>query len=100
MNTNTSTRMETQFTGNSAALSQPQLELAFAQASAARLVEARPRRQSRARWWFERMRQIVDEACDWQPALTPRPEQTWFSNTYRTPSAAPLAIAQQQQICE
>jgi hypothetical protein len=92
--------METPFTGSSAALAQSQLELAFAHASAARFVEPRPRRQSRAHWWFQRMRQIVDEACDWQPALAPRPEQTWLPNTYRTPSAAPLAIAQQQQICE
>jgi hypothetical protein len=26
-------------------------------------------------WWFQRMRQIVDRALDWQPAPAPRPEQ-------------------------
>jgi len=30
--------------------------------------ERRQRRQSRARYWFERMRQVVDCARDWQPA--------------------------------
>ena len=29
-------------------------------------------------WWFQRMRQIVDCALDWQPAPPPRPEQTLF----------------------
>ena len=30
------------------------------------------------RWWFERMRQIVDRALDWEPAPPPRPEQISF----------------------
>jgi hypothetical protein len=29
-------------------------------------------------WWFQRMRQIVDRALDWQPAPPPRPEQISF----------------------
>jgi hypothetical protein len=29
-------------------------------------------------WWFQRMRQIVDRALDWQPAPPPRPEQIDF----------------------
>jgi hypothetical protein len=29
-------------------------------------------------WWFERMRQIVNSALDWQPAPSPRPEQIDF----------------------
>ncbi len=33
------------------------------------------RRQSRARWWFARMRRVVDQALDWRPAPPPRPEQ-------------------------
>jgi len=36
------------------------------------------RRQSRARWWFQRMRQVVDLAVDWQPTPRPRPIQIWF----------------------
>ena len=34
-------------------------------------------------WWFQRMRQIVDCAFDWQPTPQPRPEQIWFSGTHR-----------------
>ena len=34
-------------------------------------------------WWFQRMRQIVDRAFDWQPAPPPRPEQIWFPGTHR-----------------
>jgi hypothetical protein len=93
MNTIINTGMETRLAGTPTA--QPQLELALAAGPA-----ARPRRQSRARWWFQRMRQVVEQACDWQPALTPRPEQTWFPNAYRMPSLAPLAPAPEQQICE
>ncbi|MCX6922651.1 MAG: hypothetical protein NT154_05465, partial [Verrucomicrobia bacterium] len=36
-----------------------------------------------SRWWFERMRQIVDRAFDWQPAQMPRPEQIWLPGTHR-----------------
>jgi len=36
-----------------------------------------------SRWWFQRMRQIVDRAFDWQPAPQPRPEQIWFRGTHR-----------------
>jgi hypothetical protein len=36
-----------------------------------------------SRWWFQRMRQIVDRAFDWQPAPQPRPEQFWFRGTHR-----------------
>jgi hypothetical protein len=100
MNNNTSSQTETRYAVSPALLSQPQLELALSAASPARLASQHSRRQSRASWWFQRMRQIVDQACDWQPALTPRPEQTWFPNAYRLPSLAPLANAAEQQICE
>ena len=36
-----------------------------------------------SRWWFQRMRQIVDRAFDWQPAPPPRPEQIYFPGTHR-----------------
>ena len=39
------------------------------------------RRHNRARWWFQRMRQVVDLAIDWQPAPRPRPIQIWFPTT-------------------
>jgi len=76
----------------------PQLELAF-NGSIAFRASAAPRRPSRANWWFERMRQIVDCACDWQPAPMARPEQIWFSNTLRRqPLAQP--DSEECQICE
>ncbi len=31
------------------------------------------------RWWFQRMRQIVDRALDWQPAPQPPAEQIVFA---------------------
>jgi hypothetical protein len=81
-------------------ITEPQLELGFAAAEACRSVGQHPRRQSRASWWFQRMRQIVDLACDWQPVPPARPEQIWFPNTHRTVSLAPPSNAEQQQICE
>ncbi|MFO1476255.1 MAG: hypothetical protein U1F98_06340 [Verrucomicrobiota bacterium] len=38
----------------------------------------RQRRLRRAQWWFDRMRQAVDRAFDWQPAPPARPEQIWL----------------------
>jgi hypothetical protein len=56
-----------------------QLELGFG------ALRVRPtlinRRRSSIRnpqWWFDRMRQIVDRALDWEPAPPPRPEQISF----------------------
>jgi hypothetical protein len=53
-----------------------QLEINFA---APALLPAAPRRQrriTRARWWFERMRQTVDQAWDWSSGPPARAEQT------------------------
>jgi hypothetical protein len=61
---------------------QPQLELAFS-GHACRSMTTRQRRLGRANWWFQRMRQIVDCACDWQPVPLPRPEQIWFPEARR-----------------
>jgi hypothetical protein len=36
------------------------------------------RRLSRANWWFQQMREVVDKAVDWQPAPPARPEQIYF----------------------
>jgi hypothetical protein len=55
-----------------------QLEISFENLQAGRSANRRQRRLSRANWWFERMRQVVDSALDWQPAPPPRPEQIWF----------------------
>jgi hypothetical protein len=67
-----------------------QLELSLGSARATLM--ARPNhRPSKftSRWWFERMRQIVDRAFDWQPAPPPRPEQIWFPGTHRQVSLNP-----------
>ncbi len=57
------------------------------------------------RWWFDRMREIVDRARDWQPAPPPRPEQVTFGSLYRQASASLGAAtsrvnAQEQLVCE
>ena len=83
----------------------PQLELGFGASALAangdgRPASAQPRRLSRAQWWFQRMRQIVDRARDWQPVPRPRPEQIWFPNAYRQPALAPVRASTQRQICE
>ena len=77
-----------------------QLELAFAAASSGQAAGYPPRRLTRANWWFQRMRQLVDRAIDWQPALPARPEQIWLPNTHRNASIAPQPMLSQRQICE
>lgn len=37
---------------------------------------SRPCRIPRARWWFSQMRRVVDDAMEWTPANSARPEQT------------------------
>jgi hypothetical protein len=86
-----------------------QLELSFTGAHEQHPWTRRQRHLSRARWWFERMRQVVDRAIDWPPAPAPRPEQTWFAEASRQalPAAASRQAAaaqgsndQERQICE
>ena len=55
-----------------------QMELGIGKVRACPSTNRRQRRMSRANWWFDRMRQVVDKAIDWQPAPPPRPEQIWF----------------------
>lgn len=53
-----------------------QMELTLAApALAHRRAFRRQRRLPSAHWWFDQMRKAVDEAIDWQPAQTARPEQ-------------------------
>ena len=86
-----------------------QLELSLTNARGCHPLSRRQRHLSRARWWFERMRQVVDRAIEWTPAPAPRPEQTWFPNASRQPlpasaskeaAAAQGSIDQEHQICE
>lgn len=62
-----------------------QLEMSFAARGISRTMGRRQSKLRRAQWWFSRMRQIVDRAIDREPVAPPRPEQTWFPNTYRQP---------------
>jgi len=55
-----------------------QLEMSFANGRSSVARVPRQRRLSRAQWWFQRMRQAVDCAMDWQAVPPPRAEQTWF----------------------
>ncbi|MGO8676783.1 MAG: hypothetical protein ACLQVX_13045 [Limisphaerales bacterium] len=67
-----------------------QLELSLANARESRPEGRRQRRMSRAMWWFERMREVVDQAIDWSPAPPPPPEQILLPDVSR----------REQQICE
>jgi hypothetical protein len=77
-----------------------QLELGLSGAPGCQSPAARRRRLNRANWWFERMRQLVDRACDWQPAPEPRPEQIWFPNAHRQSATSPQLNPAFGQICE
>ncbi len=87
-------------TSGQPAVPDSQLELGLPAVSAARSVGQLRNRRSRASWWFQRMRQIVNRACDWQSVPTPRPEQTSLTGTHRTITLAPQSGGDQQQICE
>jgi hypothetical protein len=84
-----------------------QLELSFETGPGCSSMSRRSRRTSRAQWWFQRMRQVVDCALDRQPALSPRPEQLVLAGTHRqAPTASqPRPVRRQanreeRQICE
>ncbi len=79
-----------------------QMEMCFGKMS------RRRSKQSRAQWWFQRMRQIVDRATDWQPAPPARPVQIWFP-AEQEPRKGHVAIrnaeqrskaTEERQICE
>ena len=59
-----------------------QLEIGFTHESfSVQPVIRRPRvrRMTRAHWWFRRMHNVVNQALDWSPAASPRPEQTYLA---------------------
>lgn len=43
------------------------------------------RSRSRAQWWFERMREVVDAAFDWENPSRPQPEQLVLPGSHRFP---------------
>jgi hypothetical protein len=55
-----------------------QMELELAGGPVCPRVVQRERRQSRARWWFDKMKRVVERATDWKPAPRFRPEQIWL----------------------
>ena len=77
-----------------------QLELSFGANAICHPAGQQPRRPGRAAWWFRRMRQIVDSACEWRAALPARPEQIWLPDACRTPSLSPRFTPRQHQVCE
>jgi hypothetical protein len=56
----------------------PQLELSFAGQTQPYRLSRRQTRLSQARWWFDRMRQVVDRALDRGQGNPGRPEQIYF----------------------
>lgn len=76
-----------------------QLELSLSNGRTQGRPAFRRPRQTRARWWFQRMRQAVNQARDWQPAPTARPEQIWFPNAHRQ-IETPAPANEQHEICE
>ena len=76
-----------------------QMELGIENAKICPSVVRREQRVKRARWWFDRMRQIVEQAVDRRPAPEPRPEQTWFNGAHQIVGQMPTN-SQERQVCE
>ena len=81
-----------------------QMELAIENGKPCPSIFRREQRAKRARWWFDRMRQIVGQAIDHHPAPEPRPEQIWFTGAHRTVGEASQQTGavnlQEREICE
>ncbi len=58
---------------------QNQMELGLTGANRCPRAAQRERRVNRANWWFDQMRQIVDQAFDWEPAPRFQMEQAWLT---------------------
>ena len=50
-----------------------QMELGFDKARVCPSVHRRQRKSTRAKWWFDRMREAVERGIDWHPAPAARP---------------------------
>lgn len=59
---------------------QSQLELGFKGVRNNAATRHESPRMTRARWWFEQMRHVVDAAMDWEPTGPGRPEQMRFAD--------------------
>ena len=60
-------------------MNKEQMELGFNGTVAGRPVKRRARGLVRAQWWFRQMRRVVDQALDWRPIPTVRPEQGYLT---------------------
>jgi len=56
-----------------------QLNLAVTSRTTNRRGTRRPVSRSRAAYWFDRMRKVVNAARDWQSSPAPRPQQTYIN---------------------
>jgi hypothetical protein len=56
-----------------------QLELSLENPMKLRQFSQPNRRLSRARWWFQQMHEVVDQALDWSTAPAAPPEQTYLT---------------------
>ncbi len=81
-----------------------QMELGIENAKLCPSVIRREQRAKRARWWFDRMREIVGQAVDRRPAHEPPPEQIWFPGAHRNTSVASnqlrVSNSHEREICE
>jgi hypothetical protein len=81
-----------------------QMELGIENAKLCPSVVRREQRAKRARWWFDRMRQIVGQTIEHRPAPEPRPEQIWFTGAHRTVGETSRQAGEtnlaERQICE
>ena len=60
-----------------------QLELGF-NGTQSRIFGRSRTRVTRAKWWFAKMREAVENAVSWQDETTSRPEQIWISGVNRS----------------
>ena len=60
-----------------------QLELGFNGIKLLAHGAPRQGRVARAAWWFARMRDVVEQAMDWNTVGEPRPEQIWIPGATR-----------------
>lgn len=60
-----------------------QLELGLSGAPRGTRLARRERRMTRAAWWFNKMRAVVNAATECPSATAPRPEQTFLPGAYR-----------------
>jgi len=84
-----------------------QMELSLENGNSCPSLNRRQRRISRAKWWFQQMRQVVDRVME--PTAEPPPEQMVFAGAHRQPLAesAPTMAGgfatrrvEERQICE